>query len=71
MTHAVDVYELLSERIEHGLAPRKTLEQPERAFGRIGIAAVAGALAASRPDERDRRLRVELPAERLVASTWR
>ena len=35
--------------------PRRTLEAPESRFRRIGIAAVAGALAASRPDDATRR----------------
>ena len=49
MTRAVDVYELLSRSIEPRLAPHRPADRPELAFRRIGIAAVAGALAASRP----------------------
>jgi len=71
MTNAVDIYDMLSERIERDLAPRRTLEHPERAFGRIGIAAVAGALAASRPDSRNQPTGLTQMHDRLTASTWR
>jgi hypothetical protein len=71
MTNAVDIYEVLSERIERDLAPRKTLAQPELAFRRIGIAAVAGALAATRPDIAKQPSGPAPARDRVTASTWR
>jgi hypothetical protein len=69
MTSAIDVYNLLSRTVEG--EPRPAPANPARAFGRIGIGAVAGALAASRPEPRDRRPGLELPPARILASTWR
>jgi hypothetical protein len=61
MTHAVFVYQTLSQTIEPLVLRRASIPAPELAFGPIGIAAVAAALAASRPAERAERPALTLP----------
>ena len=48
MTHAVSIYQVLSATVEPAPERRASRPAPELAFGPIGIAAVAAALAASR-----------------------
>jgi hypothetical protein len=60
MTHAVSVYQTLSQTIEPATS-RRAIPAPELAFGPIGIAAVAAALAASRPAARTERPGLTLP----------
>ena len=64
MTKAVTVYEILSQTIE-GVAKRCPVERSEMAFGKIGIAAVAAALAAGRSSKDDH----PLHASRLPPQT--
>jgi hypothetical protein len=61
MTHAVSIYQLLSNDIEPLPKRHAPVPAPELAFGPIGIAAVAAALAASRPAERAERPSLPLP----------
>jgi hypothetical protein len=71
MTKAVTIYEILSQTIED-VAKRRPVERPELAFGKIGIAAVAAALAAGRFSENDRPLHASrLPPQAAHDATGR